>query len=624
MIIKKLKSVSGSIFPGAEYNEKKVKEGVAELAGFANVNGNFIHTLQTLHSVGVDCGHEVEQYLQDCSQTYGNTKSTRWQLHLTLSCKGHEKTKEQLVDIAHAMMKEYGAGNQPYFIYFHHDTVNNHVHILSTRVTPLGRLIQEHNDYRSLNTALNRVLNGEQKNDLARLMSYNFMTEGQLINIAREFNFKVGYSEPDNNNTLVLYHGGAAVFSIDSKELADVLAKRNSDKRLKSQCDTSAKRLKAIIIKYRKMSLSQFPQQGGNNSQTKANQKVRAMNRKDLMKGKKIKIHPDIKKLTCADGKPLSKVEQYQFNWFIEQLHSKLGIAIHFQKDKNGIVRGYGIVDHNNKVALNGSDVMRLSSIIDFKERQSKQQSRSVKAKVYVSDSTLNIYHSIFTHKVVSNGGNHNLCITFADNNSYSRELNDEQYKWYSMASNDKEKDDIAIRLAAFLFPKQIYDAYRQQLMEEYIEKRSSSLKLRKRVKLACYKHKNGNWYLETRGLRCNIKYKLDKDEIRSIVKLDRSSKEFVNFSRDLFFKRYAKEEIDCIAKHFSYDVVSKNLKHARGNTVNDIKTFVIQHTALMQGIKKTLSISVGNGDNREFEVGSHMDLEEINDRRQLYRGTSI
>ena len=108
MIITKLKSVHGGVFPGAAYNEKKVLEGVAELADHANIDGNFLHTLRTLHGVGIDCSKEVERYLQSRSQTYGNTRSTQWQLHLALSCKGQEKNKEQLVGIAHAMMQEIG------------------------------------------------------------------------------------------------------------------------------------------------------------------------------------------------------------------------------------------------------------------------------------------------------------------------------------------------------------------------------------------------------------------------------------------------------------------------------------------------------------------------------------
>ena len=48
MIIKKLKQVSGGVFPGAAYNETKVEQGVADFAGAANVDGNFLLVLNML------------------------------------------------------------------------------------------------------------------------------------------------------------------------------------------------------------------------------------------------------------------------------------------------------------------------------------------------------------------------------------------------------------------------------------------------------------------------------------------------------------------------------------------------------------------------------------------------
>ena len=113
MIIKKLKQVSGGVFPGAAYNETKVEQGVAEFAGAANVDGNFLLVLNMLHEAGVNCAHEVEQYLQDHSNTFGNSKSTRLQFHYALSVKGREKSKEQLVEIANQLMKEFGAEHNP-------------------------------------------------------------------------------------------------------------------------------------------------------------------------------------------------------------------------------------------------------------------------------------------------------------------------------------------------------------------------------------------------------------------------------------------------------------------------------------------------------------------------------
>lgn len=60
-------------------------------------------------------------------------------------------------------MREYGMGKQPYFVYFHRDTENNHVHILTTRVTAKGRLISDHYDYHRFNAALNCVVKETSK-----------------------------------------------------------------------------------------------------------------------------------------------------------------------------------------------------------------------------------------------------------------------------------------------------------------------------------------------------------------------------------------------------------------------------------------------------------------------------
>lgn len=383
MIIKKLEPVHGGTFPGAAYNEQKVKEGVAELAGHANIDGNFLHTLHTLHGVGIGCGNEVEQYMQSRSQTFGNTRSTQFQLHLALSCKGKEKNKEQLVAIAHAMMKEYGAAQQPYLIYFHHDTENNHVHILTTRVTSKGKLMSDHHDYARLNASLNHVITEDMRNDLDRMLDYSFNTEGQLMNIARGFNYKVGESK-DSPEHLMFYHGGSEAFQISRSDVAEKIAEVKNNRQDTLRREAVAKRTKALFIKYREMSLNQMPPASGKS--TKAEEKSeRAKTKKDLVeKKKKSRIHPDIKKLKNADVKALSKTEQYQLNWLIETLRSKFGIAVHFQKDKNGVVRGYGVVDHNNKVALNGSDVMKLADIVNFKQWQAEQKAKvekSAKAK---------------------------------------------------------------------------------------------------------------------------------------------------------------------------------------------------------------------------------------------------
>lgn len=78
MIVKKLATVSDGWFPGAEYNEDKVGKGAAELLGAANVDGSVLRRIQACHAAELSCREEVEGYLQQCSRTFGNTRSTRW------------------------------------------------------------------------------------------------------------------------------------------------------------------------------------------------------------------------------------------------------------------------------------------------------------------------------------------------------------------------------------------------------------------------------------------------------------------------------------------------------------------------------------------------------------------
>ena len=295
MIIKKIDPVHGGVFPGAAYNEKKVLAGVAELAGHANIDGNFLHTLHTLHGVGIDCSKEVERYLQSRSQTYGNTRSTQWQVHLALSCKGQEKNKEQLVGIAHAMMREYGMGKQPYFIYFHHDTENNHVHILTTRINAKGRRIDDHNDYKRLYASLNSVVREDQQNDIGRMFEYSFTTEGQLMNIARGFHYKTGESK-ENNSVLPFYHGSVEAIRVQRSDIDARIAEVKADKRDIARREETAKRLKAIIIKYRELSLKQTPYSADDQKmESEGNEKERVQTKKELMKRKKVKILPEVK-----------------------------------------------------------------------------------------------------------------------------------------------------------------------------------------------------------------------------------------------------------------------------------------------------------------------------------------
>ena len=189
MIVKRLGMVSGGGFPGAGYNERKVAEGMAQLMAMENVDAALRHKVELLHEAGFDCSGEIERYLKEKSQTYGNTKTTRFQFHIAASVKGQVMSADELTDFARKLMSEAGYRKQPYFVYFHHDTDNNHVHILSTRIQPNGFPISDHQDFRRFNAAANRILSHDIREDMERMLSYDFATEGQFANILRSHGY---------------------------------------------------------------------------------------------------------------------------------------------------------------------------------------------------------------------------------------------------------------------------------------------------------------------------------------------------------------------------------------------------------------------------------------------------
>ncbi len=487
-----------------------------------------------------------------CIPCTRNTRSTQWQVHLALSCKGQEKNKEQLVGIAHAMMREYGMGKQPYFIYFHHDTENNHVHILTTRINAKGRRIDDHNDYKRLYASLNSVVREDQQNDIGRMFEYSFTTEGQLMNIARGFHYKTGESK-ENNSVLPFYHGSVEAIRVQRSDIDARIAEVKADKRDIARREETAKRLKAIIIKYRELSLKQTPYSADDQKmESEGNEKERVQTKKELMKRKKVKI-------------------------------------LHFQKDRNGVVRGYGIVDHNNKVALNGSEVMKLADIIGFTEWKAMQEAKAtrkktkhadktettrpsfnnrsqssaskekempkeaVKVTIYRPDSTLDIYRPMFKARACS-VNDKNIVRMELDGKTYDHGITDNQTEWYCKAPTEAH-DDIAIRLAVFYFYKEIYESYRRLLADAYVKESGQALELPE-GSVRCYKRMNGLWHVAFESNSSTIHYDLTEQESRLMNRLEGNKAEFNEAKVHLFKEHVARDEANAIVRNLQYDSV--------------------------------------------------------------------
>ena len=445
MIVKKLGMVAGGGFPGAGYNERKVAEGVARLMAMENVDAAMRHKVELLHEAGFDCAGEIEKYLKERSRTYGNTKTTRFQFHIAASVKGQVMSADELTDFARQFMAEAGYGRQPYFVYYHHDTDNNHVHILSTRIQPNGFPIPDHHDYARLNAAANRILSSDINRDIHRMFSYGYLTEGQFANIIRSHGYKFERVE----DRYVLFRGGVKAATISLSEIERHISQENDTRKER------AKQLRAIIRKY-KAEIVDGKVQNVENVKGHKGQKKKYVRRK---------VNPDIRKIKASNGKTLSQEEQRHLSDMLDILKTKFGIDIHFQKDRNGEIRSYGIVDHNRKIAFDGSKVMKLSELIDFAQKQERNAS------------PLDIYRDLFAMEVRKSGVDGEMTIRLFDGSEHTRKMSPRQSAWY-FNSPESEREDVAIRIAATMFSTEIFESVLQKYPVSDISSRIGSVNI--------------------------------------------------------------------------------------------------------------------------------------------------
>lgn len=123
-----------SIRQTLNYNEQKVKRGVAEFLGAENypIDNqllNFYHKLNRLEN-----------------QAALNANVTRNSVHISLNFDPSERMdKEKLMTIANTYMDKIGFGEQPYLVYQHFDAGHPHIHIVSVKVRPDGKRIDTQN-----------------------------------------------------------------------------------------------------------------------------------------------------------------------------------------------------------------------------------------------------------------------------------------------------------------------------------------------------------------------------------------------------------------------------------------------------------------------------------------------
>ena len=295
---------SSSTFSAVRYNERKVENGVAELVAIRNFG--YLENAPEMRGIT-----SLRNYLTDYSAKNDRTRMT--QFHAAISCKGSEYSKEELIDIAWKYLDKMGYNNegQPILMYFHRDTDNNHLHIVTSRISPDGKKIPDSmENIRSLK-AIEEVMNIDKKYQNSEMMkqakSYHFESVSQFMAVFETSGYEAFIQDGD----ICIKRGG---------QIQDKIAVKDVEKLCRKNGEAEKKRirqLRAILQKYR--------------DQSSSREELESM------------------------------------------LKKKFGISIKFL-GKEFTPYGYMVVDNATKTVFKGGDILGIKDLLQFQSREEKLQ----------------------------------------------------------------------------------------------------------------------------------------------------------------------------------------------------------------------------------------------------------
>ena len=295
---------SSSTFSAVRYNERKVEHGVAELVAIRGFG--YLENAPEMRGIT-----SLRNYLMDYSDRNDRTRNT--QFHAAISCKGSEYSKDELIGIAWKYLEKMGYNNegQPILMYFHHDTDNNHLHIVTSRISPDGKKIPDSmENIRSLK-AIEEVMNMDVKYQNSEMMtrakSYHFESASQFMAIFETSGYEAFIQDGD----ICIKRGGQVQDKVAVKDV-EKLCRKNGDAEKKR-----IRQLRAILQKYRDQSSSR------------------------------------------------EEMESL--------LKKKFGISIKFL-GKEFSPYGYMVVDNATKTVFKGGDILGIKDLLKFQSREEKLQ----------------------------------------------------------------------------------------------------------------------------------------------------------------------------------------------------------------------------------------------------------
>ncbi len=262
-----------------------------------------------------------------------------------------------------------------------------------------------------------------------------------------------------------------------------------------------AKQLRAIIRKY-KSEIAEGKCQNVEN--------VKVSNGR-MKKPIRTKSNSDIKKILDSNGQPLDKETREKIQHLLDTLKNRFGIDIFFQKDKNGQVRGYGIVGHAVKIAFDDSKVLKLSELIDFAIKPERKPS------------PLDIYRELFTVEVGKDSRGEYMRINFKNSSIYQKSISPRQSAWY-LGVKENEREDVGLTVASTMFSEEI--------LTEYLKQHPIHNPLDRTKDVSAVKLRNGNYgirILLTDGYTPLIEMsRNEKDHFMTIQSDDKAKHDFL------------------------------------------------------------------------------------------------
>ncbi|MCK9412632.1 MAG: relaxase/mobilization nuclease domain-containing protein [Prolixibacteraceae bacterium] len=332
------------------YNENKVKEGVAECIGAGN------------YPVDPDKMSLSMKLNRLLKQLELNENVKRNSVHISLNFHASEShfSEEKLLSIADTYMGKIGFGKQPYLVYQHHDAGHPHIHIVSIKVRPDGSRIDMNNigrnqseqarktiekEFRLVNAETQKkqeqyqlkpvsaakALYGKSQTKMAIqnvleavLNQYRYASLPELNAVLKQYNV---IAERGSENSRVYQHNGLLYRILDADGNPIGVP-------IKASMFYNQPTLKFLEEKFKENEAKRMPN------------KARIRNAIDMiLAGKKVTLQDLIKAL------------------------EKQGIHIALRQNDTGLIYGITYIDHQTKCVFNGSVLGKQYSAKAIQER---------------------------------------------------------------------------------------------------------------------------------------------------------------------------------------------------------------------------------------------------------------